>query len=386
MASVTNHDIFETLCEIEVVDLRAIALRNTARPLKTPGQSDISIVQYHPDLGAITGPQPTFSLLLSTWESSGNCFFHEACVYLPAHDELYITSNLLQSASSAQHPVVIISRLQLARGPAPGGAVESVAWQKLRPPPNMPMPASGATYRYGILFCSQGTTAPGTGGLFYMPRGQRPEPVVTNFFGRDFNSVHSVAVARDGSLWFTDPCHGFEKEFRQRPQLPSQIYRYDPATGDLRVMADGLDRPHGIALSPDESTVYVTDTDAVCADGTQDPGRAATIYAFDVMKRFSSPFLANKRVFAYALAGVPKGLVCDNRGNVYAGCADGVEIWNAGGTILGVIEVPGGVTSMSFGRGGELFLCAEQRLWRVRIGVEDWAFSGPLSPSARDFH
>lgn len=66
-----------------------------------------------------------------------------------------------------------------------------------------------------------------------------------------------------------------------------------------------------------------------------------SIYAFDVTTRSGSPFLTGKRLFARALSGTPKGIICDSAGNVFAGCGDGVEIWNPGGTLLGVIRVPG---------------------------------------------
>ncbi|KAK3319060.1 D-lactonohydrolase-like protein-like protein [Apodospora peruviana] len=379
MATITNSDISERICKIQQGDLRQLAAQKQPKLLKTPGHQDggddISIRQYHSDLGHVfpSSRQITFSLLLSSWESSRNPFFHAACVYLPAHEELYITSSPLTPASSSQNPVILISKVQLTRN-VETGTIKSVAWQKLRPPPNMPMPAGGT--RYGedsILFCSQGSAAPGTGGLYCMPRGRRPEPVVTNFFGRDFNSVHDVVVSQDGAVWFTDPCDGFERDLRPRPQLPCHVYRYVPETGDLRVMADGLARPHAIATSRDEETVYVTDTDAVRADGEQDLIRPATIYAFDVIKRAGSPFLANKRVFAYSLAGVPRAIICGSTtDNVYAACGGGVEIWNKGGMLLGVIEVPGGVTSLSFGKAGELFLGSDQRLWCIRQpGIEE---------------
>lgn len=98
--------------------------------------------------------------------------------------------------------------------------------------------------------------------------------------------------------------------------------------------------------------------------------RAATIYAFDIILSRGSPFLANRRVFAYAVAGCPDGIKCDLYGNVYAGCGDGVEIWNDGGFLIGRILVPGGVTNFCFGREGEMFICAEQNLWRVQLAPE----------------
>jgi hypothetical protein len=54
-----------------------------------------------------------------------------------------------------------------------------------------------------------------------------------------------------------------------------------------------------------------------------------------------SIFLTNRRLFAYALKGVPRDIKCDNLGNVYAACGDGLEIWSPQGIILGVIESPG---------------------------------------------
>lgn len=152
--------------------------------------------------------------------------------------------------------------------------VVGVEWQKLRPPQSMTMPAGGARSGGGMVFCSQGSLADGsTGGLHYMPRGKPPEALVTGFYGRDFNSPHDVATARDGALWFTDPCRGFELGFRRRPVLPCRVYRFHPETEDLRVVADGLVRPMGIAFSSDESTVYITDAGATKGDGDVDAPR-----------------------------------------------------------------------------------------------------------------
>ena len=68
---------------------------------------------------------------------------------------------------------------------------------------------------------------------------------------------------------------------------------------------------------------------------------ASTIFAFDVLIRSGSPFLTNQRVFAYPAHGVPMGIACDEKGNVYVGCGNGLQIWSPGGVILGVLEVPG---------------------------------------------
>ena len=90
-------------------------------------------------------------------------------------------------------------------------------------------------------------------------------------------------------------------------------------------------------------------------------------YAFDVIERSGSQFLANRRVFAMADTGVPDGIKCDVQGNVYSGCGDGVNVWSPGGRLLGKIVIPGGVANFCFTRKGEMVLLNETRLWVVRI-------------------
>lgn len=379
MSTVTHSNITVEPTPVQIVDLRSFDRITSPKQDSFSSTPSISIAQYHADLRKAVGEKPHHSLLLSSAEASRNPFFHEACVYLREHEELYVTSNLLPTNSNSQLPIILISKLKLTRDDT--GHVTSVEWTKLRPPQNMPMPCSGTRYGTGIVFCSQGNLLPGTGGLFYMPRGKPPSGVVTGYYGREFNSVHDVALGPEGTLWFTDPSHGFEQDFRKKPQLPNQVYCFQPDHGDLRVVADGLGRPTGICFSPDLKTAYITDCEAVSGDGNQDPTKAASIYAFDVIRRSGADFLANKRVFAYALRGIPMGVKCDAQGNVYAGCADGVEVWSPAGTLLGVIEVQGGVTNFCFAREGEMFLCAEQRLWRVCLGNSNASAEGSVRGS-----
>jgi gluconolactonase len=95
--------------------------------------------------------------------------------------------------------------------------------------------------------------------------------------------------------------------------------------------------------------------------------RPASIYVFDVEHKDGAPFLVNRRTFAFAASGAPDGIKCDVHGNVYSGCGDGVEVWNPAGSLIGRIIVPGGVANFCFGKEGELFLCNEQKLWRIQL-------------------
>ncbi|KAI2618766.1 calcium-dependent phosphotriesterase [Hypoxylon sp. NC1633] len=366
MSSVTKTGITALRVANDIVTFRPGHKSDFELP---PDLKSIVVKLYHPDLERITGLEPEHSLLLSSDDSSKNPLFCHGCVYLPEQDELLIMSDLLQTTNSSALPTILISRILLRRETDRSGdeRISSVDWMKLRPPPIMPMPAGACRYKAGILYCSQGTMTPDSGGLWYMALGKAPKPILTSYFNKPFNSIQSVVEDTSGALWFTDASVGFELEIRPRPQLPNQVYRFDPQLGDLRVVADGFSRPMGIALSPDCGTLYVTDTGAGRHNGGFDPTRAATIYAFDVTQRSGSPFLTGRRVFAYLRRGIPTAVVCDNFGNVYAACADGVEIWTPGGRALGLLGVPGGCTSLCFGKDGELFIGAKQRLWKMKL-------------------
>ncbi|KAK8118524.1 uncharacterized protein PG998_003150, partial [Apiospora kogelbergensis] len=328
----------------------------------------IAIKQYHAGLESIIERDSVeYSLLLTSLTTSRSPFFHNACVYSPEKDELWTTSDLLQTSSSSQLPIVLISKIRMQRTEDDDGVV-AVEWSKLRPPPMVTMPAGACAFLEGILYCSQGTLKPDTGGLYYMPHARAPRPVVTSFGSRPFNSPQQAAASRDGSIWFTDSSLGFGKETRPSPQLPNHVYRYDPeSAGSLRVMADGFEMPTGLCFCPDEEILYVTDVGAKPHSGNASSIQPATIYAFDVAFRGAQPFLVNKRVFAFAVKGAPVVVHCDDAGNVYAACGDGIEIWSSGGVPLGLIEVAGGCSNFCFGIPGEMFLCAEQRLFRLQV-------------------
>ena len=156
------------------------------------------------------------------------------------------------------------------------------------------------------------------------------------------------------------------QDVKDEPQLGNYVWRYDPQVGVPRVVADELVRPNGLALPPDESMLYVTDTGFQQAD--INPDRPRTIYAFD----FAGPkknFLINRRVFAVADSGIPDGLKVDQQGNVWAGCGDGVNVWNAEGDLIGKILVDGGVSNFCFA-GPKLttvIMLNEERVYQTEI-------------------
>ncbi|KAH7082969.1 hypothetical protein BKA63DRAFT_140720 [Paraphoma chrysanthemicola] len=298
-------------------------------------------------------------------------FAHEAGVFIPEHNALYITSNQYPHPSTGKSHIHI-SRIQLPSSPNS----KEVKCSRIEAK-SVPMPNGGVNYKDGILFCAQGTLDE-PGGIAYMPLKRsnnvnadndkhEAELLVSSFHGRPFNSPNDVVVHSDGTIWFTDPIYGWEQGIRPRPRLPNQVYRYNPATGGIRAIADGFGRPNGICFSPDEKIVYITDTDWIHGDGSVDDMRASSIYAFDVATYSGQPFLANRRLFALADTGIPDGIKCDMEGNVYCGCGDGLNIWSPGGVLLAKVVLEGGIANFCFGRDGQVFLLNEHKLWRLQL-------------------
>jgi gluconolactonase len=184
--------------------------------------------------------------------------------------------------------------------------------------------------------------------------------IVEELCGLPLNSPNDVVVGPDGVIWFTDPCYGHLQGFRPRPQLGDFVHRFDPATGRHDIVADGFDKPNGIALSPDGAVLYVTDSGANHEPGSFDPARPHHIEAFDV----SGPRLANRRLFAVTHPGFPDGLKVDSHGRVYASAASGVQIFAPDGDRLGEIPVPGAV-NFTFGgpRADVLYITADDAVW-----------------------
>lgn len=221
----------------------------------------------------ILGNSPKLELLL---ENNEYPFAHEAGVFIPESDTLFVTSN------QYLHPTTNETHIQISRITLPSSVHSTQATHTEITADNVPLANGGVNYKDGILFCAQGTmTTPG--GLAYMPlplnhtslTSYSAEWLVTSFHSRPFNSPNDVVVHSDGSMWFTDPIYGSEQGIRPSPELPNQVYRFDPKTGGIRAIADGFGRPNGICFSPDEQTCYITDTDWIHGDGSTDGTRAS---------------------------------------------------------------------------------------------------------------
>lgn len=191
--------------------------------------------------------------------------------------------------------------------------------------------------------------------------------IADRFEGKRFNSPNDVVVPSDGSIWFTDPTYGIDSDHEGR-RAPSeigrsQLYRVDPRDGSVRLAATDFVQPNGLAFSPDERRLYVSDT-----GGTHVDGGPAHIRAFEV----DSGRLRGGDVFAESTAGFFDGLRVDEAGNVWTSAGDGVHCIEPDGNLIGRIRVPEAAANVCFGgpAGNRLFICATTSLYAVYVSTK----------------
>ena len=195
------------------------------------------------------------------------------------------------------------------------------------------------------------------------------EIVVDRYQGRRLNSPNDVVVKSDASIWFTDPPYGIVSD-HEGHAAPSElgdnyVFRADPHTGALRVVSDFVEEPNGLAFSPDETLLYVSDTSAALR---RDGGGNHHIVVFDVV---GGQDLAHPRVFAVVSPGLADGFRVDRHGFVYTSSADSVLVYHPDGTRLARIPVPEKVGNLCFGgpQGDTLYICASTSLYRQRLNT-----------------
>jgi gluconolactonase len=294
---------------------------------------------------AVIGARPSLSAL-------PHCDAHEGPTYLPSDNALYVTT-----VPRGRPPAAVVKRIALD-----GDRVDPGAERVTAVPGTAVMPNGMTAWRSRLRVCEQGgfdhparlsCLDPGTGAT---------TTVVQDYGGRPLNSPNDVVVRRDGTIWFTDPSYGHLQHFRPSPDLPDALYRFDPMTGQLRMVADDLDKPNGLVFSPDETVLYIADSGAVQGPGSYRPDRPHHVYAYDVV---GGDALGSRRVLDVAPAGTPDGLAVDGDGRVYVCCADGVRVLSPDGTLLGRIAVPGGAVNLTFGGRDrdQLFITADTAVW-----------------------
>ncbi len=187
-----------------------------------------------------------------------------------------------------------------------------------------------------------------------------------HYRGARLNSPNDVVVRSDGSVWFTDPTYGIDSDDEGHTAESEigacHVYRVEPG-GECRIVADDFVRPNGLAFSPDEQRLYVSDTGA-----THVEGGPRHIRVFDVR---SDGSLAGGDVFATCTDGLFDGFRLDVDGRLWTSAWDGVHCYAPDGTLLGKVLVPEIVANVAFGgpAGDRLFITASTSLYSIQLHV-----------------
>lgn len=200
--------------------------------------------------------------------------------------------------------------------------------------------------------------------------------LVDKYDGKRLNSPNDLVIHTSGDIFFTDPPYGMTRKDPAtkvdpaEKELPFQgVYRLD-GKGKATLLHDGLERPNGIVLSPDEKTLYVANSH---------PPRPIWM-AFDVKPDRS---VANPRVFfdsAPLIAktkrkGMPDGLKVDKKGNLFATGPGGVLIFSPAGKHLGTVLTGEATANVAFGDDGHtLYITADMYLARIKTKTRGHGF------------
>ncbi len=186
------------------------------------------------------------------------------------------------------------------------------------------------------------------------------EALATGFEGRRFNSPNDLVFNSKGQLFFTDPPYGMDPW--DEKQLDFQgVYRLDP-DGKVNLLVDTLSRPNGIALSPDQMTLYIAQSDP----------EKARYYAFELDD--SGNVLSGKVLFdatslqSETRKGLPDGLKVHSSGTLFATGPGGVLVLSPEGKHLGTILTENGTANCGFDAGEKyLYMTADSFLLRIAL-------------------
>jgi len=186
--------------------------------------------------------------------------------------------------------------------------------------------------------------------------------------GLRFNSPNDVTPKSDGSVWFSDPDYGIMMDYegnRAESEIGAcHVYRWDPESGETAAVATDYDKPNGLAFSPDERYLYVSDTGA-----THTPGGLAHIRRHQVSADGQS--LDDGVIFSTCSNGVYDGFRLDSDGRIWSSAADGVHCLDPHGKLIGKILIPELVGNLCFGgeKLNRLFIAGCTSLYSIFLSV-----------------
>jgi len=186
--------------------------------------------------------------------------------------------------------------------------------------------------------------------------------------GKRFNSPNDVVVKSDGSIWFSDPSYGIDSDYEgdaaESEIGACNVYRVDPASGRVEIVASDFVQPNGLAFSPDESLLYIADTGL-----THNVDGPHHVRRFTVSANGRS--LSGGEELSVCPVGLYDGFRVDVHGNLWLSAGDGVRCVAADGSLLGRILIPESVANVCFGgpKLNRLFICGTTSLYSVFLNT-----------------
>jgi gluconolactonase len=194
--------------------------------------------------------------------------------------------------------------------------------------------------------------------------------IADRYDGKPLNSPNDIVCKSDGSIWFTDPPFGilgFYEGHMATPELPTNVYRWDPKTGKLAVVAGDINRPNGLAFSPDESKLYIIESG----------GAPRYIRVYDMADGGTRP-VNSRRLITADDNGTPDGMRVDVDGNLWCGWGmgadglDGVTVFNPDGKRIGRIDLPERCANVCFGgtNRNRLFMASSTSVYSLFVNTQ----------------
>ncbi|MBW3599240.1 MAG: SMP-30/gluconolactonase/LRE family protein [Planctomycetes bacterium] len=206
--------------------------------------------------------------------------------------------------------------------------------------------------------------------------------LAARYKGKRLNSPNDLVYHTSGNLYFTDPPYGLP----QRENDPARelewfgVYRLDPPQegkkrGKLTLLTKEMTRPNGIALSPDEKTLYVAQSDPQAAIWKVFPVKEGGTLGESRLLNDATESVGKR-------PGLPDGMAVDQEGNIWATGPGGVYVFNPEGKLLGNLWTNERTANCTFGGDGStLYITADMYLCRVKTNVKGAQYDRP--PYAR---
>jgi gluconolactonase len=202
------------------------------------------------------------------------------------------------------------------------------------------------------------------------------EVLVDRYLTGRLNSPNDIVVKSDGSIWFTDPPYGIlsDREGHKAPseQKHNYVFCFNPINpqASLRALSHFVEEPNGLAFSPDEQFLYVSDTSAALR--TDGSGNHHIVKFFVSKDTKNGEWqLSDPTIFAVIAPGLADGFKLDTNGFLYTSSENSVQVFHPDGTRVATIAVPEKIGNLCFGGTGnkQLFICASTSLYTITLNA-----------------